>query len=59
MAGVDALVEDVARWYAAHMPGAGLAEAVEGGAAAFAALSEAMSELRSEGWLADRDAEAA
>jgi glutamate dehydrogenase len=54
MGGVDAIVEDVARWYAAHAPGRPLADAIESGTAGFAALGEAMGELRSEEWLAGR-----
>ncbi len=48
MNGVDALVENVARWYLAWAPGAALEETIDAGRAGFDRLADVLLELGSE-----------
>jgi glutamate dehydrogenase len=54
MAGVDRLVEVVARWYLQHVPGQ-LGRAIEAHAEPFRAFAEAVSEAAPEGWRQERE----
>ncbi len=54
MVGVDALVEDIARWYLLNEPTASIGETIEAGASLFSELSSTFERCGSKAWRSER-----